>query len=97
MATATSTLNPPIATPTIIPTFVFVGRFPTGGVSDDVVELVGGGDTVALVVGEVLVGAVALVGGGGEGVVVGAVALLGGGGEVELVEGDGADMAGGEI
>lgn len=100
MATTTSTLNPPIAAPTIIPVGVFVGKFPAGGELDtvaggggdsvgDVVELVGGGG------GDV----VELVGGGGDTVVLvaegaGAVALVGGGGEVALVDGDGADIAG---
>lgn len=88
MATTTSTVNPPIAAPTIIPVGVFVGKFPVGGELDtvaggggdsvgDVVELVGGGDTVVLVA---------------EGA--GAVALVAGGGEVALVSGEGADIAG---
>lgn len=92
MATATSTLNPPIATPTIIPVDVFVGKFPVGGELDtvaggggdsvgDVVELVGGGG------GDV----VELVGGGGGDTV---VLVAEGAGAVALVAEDGADIAG---
>lgn len=90
MATTTSTLNPPIATPTIIPVDVFVGKFPVGGELDTVAG--GGGDSVGDVVELVC-------GGGGDTVVLvaegaGAVALVAGGGEVALVAGEGADIAG---
>lgn len=81
MATTTSTLNPPIAAPTIIPVRAFVGKFPVDGELDAVAG--GGGDSVGDVV--------ELVGGGGGDTV---VLVAEGAGAVGLVAGGGADIAG---